>query len=94
MSPGRRRNWCAARPASIIVIRSPTSRNPGQPRTAEYIRALVLKIARKTGWGYARVLGELKKLGIRSVSKTTVANIVKCREQLGGRLKHYYRAVA
>jgi putative transposase len=38
---------------------------------------LVLKIARETGWGYARVLGELKKLGIRSVSKTTVADILR-----------------
>jgi putative transposase len=37
----------------------------------------VLQFASENGWGYARVLGELKKLGIRSVSKTTVANILR-----------------
>ena len=52
-------------------------RKPGRPRTPEDIRRLVLKIARETGWGYARVLGELRKLGIRSVSRTTVATILR-----------------
>jgi putative transposase len=33
-------------------------RKPGRPRTPEDIRHLVLRIARETGWGYARVLGE------------------------------------
>ncbi|MCE9606151.1 MAG: hypothetical protein K8U03_14740 [Planctomycetia bacterium] len=28
-------------------------------------------------WGYARIVGELKKLGIRSVKKSTVRNILK-----------------
>ena len=55
----------------------PTQRKPGRPRKPEEIRELVLKLARETGWGYARILGELKKLGIRSVSKTTVANILR-----------------
>jgi putative transposase len=36
-----------------------------------------LKLAYENGWGYARVPGELKKLGIRTVSKTTVANILR-----------------
>jgi putative transposase len=55
----------------------PSGRKPGRPRTPEDIHALVLRIARENGWGYARVLGELKKLGIWSVSKTTVANILR-----------------
>ena len=38
----------------------------GRRRTAEQIRRLILKLARETGWGYTRILGELKKLGIRS----------------------------
>ena len=50
---------------------------PGRPRTPEDIRELVLRIARETGWGYTRILGELKKLGIHNVGKTTVRNILK-----------------
>ena len=34
-------------------------------------------MARETGWGYTRILGELKKLGIRSVSRSTVRNILR-----------------
>jgi putative transposase len=37
----------------------------------------VLKIAREIGWGYARVLGELRKPGVRAASKTTPANILR-----------------
>jgi putative transposase len=36
----------------------------------------VLKIARENGWGYTRVLGELKKFGVHTVSRTTVKNIL------------------
>lgn len=49
----------------------------GRRRTAEQIRLLVLKMARENTWGYARIVGELKKLGIRSLSKSTVRNILK-----------------
>jgi putative transposase len=52
-------------------------RRPGRPRTPEAIRDLVLRIARETGWGYTRILGELKKLGIRSISRSTVSNILR-----------------
>jgi len=60
-----------------IPKRRRVDRKPGRPRTGEEIRELILRLARKTGWGYARVLGELKKLGIRTISKTTVANILR-----------------
>ena len=52
---------------------------PGKvgPRpTALEIRKLIVKIARETGWGYCRILGELKKLGIQSVSRNTVKRIL------------------
>jgi len=54
-----------------------STRQPGRPRTAEDIRTLVLKLARENDWGYTRILGELKKLGISTVSRSTVVNILK-----------------
>jgi putative transposase len=52
-------------------------RKPGRPRTPDDIRALVRRITRETGWGYTRILGEMKKLGIQTISRTTVINILK-----------------
>ena len=49
----------------------------GRPRKPEAIRDLVLKIARETGWGYTRILGELRKLNVNDVSRQTVVNILK-----------------
>lgn len=49
----------------------------GRPRKPEEIRALIVRIARETGWGSTRVLGELHKLGITTVSRTTVRRILK-----------------
>ncbi len=49
----------------------------GRRRTPEDIRQLVLKLARENGWGYTRILGELKKLRIHSVSRNTVKNILR-----------------
>jgi putative transposase len=54
-----------------------STRKSGQPRTPEDIRSLVLRIARETGWGDTRILGQLRKIGIRAVSRTTVINILK-----------------
>jgi hypothetical protein len=50
---------------------------PGRPRTAQEIRELIVQIAGDNGWGYTRVLGEVKKLGIHNVSRSTVVNILK-----------------
>ncbi len=38
-------------------------------RTPEQIRALVIRIAREIGWGYTRIVGELRKLHIRKISR-------------------------
>lgn len=48
----------------------------GRPRTSESIRAIVLRLAKETGWGYRRILGELKKLRIHSISRSTIKNIL------------------
>jgi putative transposase len=34
-------------------------------------------LARENGWGYTRILGELKKLGVRKICCSTVINILK-----------------
>jgi len=49
----------------------------GRPRTAKEIKELILKFARENGWGYTRIMGELKKLGIKPPSRNTVKNILK-----------------
>lgn len=52
-------------------------RRPGRPRKPEEIRELILLMANETGWGYRRILGELKKLGIRDISRSTVARVLQ-----------------
>jgi putative transposase len=53
------------------------ARRPGRPRVLEDIRTVVIRLARETGWGYTRILGELRKLGYRSVCRSTVVNILR-----------------
>jgi len=48
-----------------------------RPTTLESIREIVIRIAKETGWGSLRILGELRKLRIRCVSRTTIKNILK-----------------
>ena len=51
-------------------------RKPGRPRTPDDIRELVVRLARENAWGYTRILGELRKLGIK-ISRQTVKVILK-----------------
>jgi len=56
----------------------PHSKKPkGGQRKPREIRELVLEIAKTTGFGYTRIIGELRKLGIRKISRQTVRNILK-----------------
>ena len=48
----------------------PAKGKGGRPRTGDEIRELVLKLARENDWGYTRILGELKKLGITSICRS------------------------
>jgi len=48
----------------------------GRLRTRDEIRDLILKLARENDWGYTRILGEFRKLGIKAVSRNTVKNIL------------------
>lgn len=53
-----------------------TTIKTGRPRISVNIRELVVRIARETGWGYSRILGELKKLRVGRISRQTVKNIL------------------
>lgn len=72
------------KPGTILGWIREAKRNPGQPpakrgrrRTPRQIRNLIVKLARENQWGYTRILGELRKLGIRSLSRNTVKRILK-----------------
>ena len=56
----------------------PKPKNPkGGRRKPQEIRDLVVEIAKTTGFGYTRIIGELRKLGIKKISRQTVRNILK-----------------
>ncbi len=58
-----------------VSSQSASSRKPGRPRTPEDVRALIVRIAGETGWGYSRIRGELRRLGFR-LSRQTVKNVL------------------
>ena len=50
---------------------------PGRPPVDGSVRRLILRLAREnTAWGYVRIVGELRKLGI-DVSATLVRNVLR-----------------
>jgi putative transposase len=53
-----------------------TTTKRGRPRTPETLRKLILKLARENDWGYTRIMGELKKMGIKPPSRNTVKKIL------------------
>jgi hypothetical protein len=80
-----RRSWNAflVRPETLLrwhrrlVARRWTypHRPPGGPPISRGVRELILRLARENpSWGYPRIAGELRKLGI-AVSATSVRNI-------------------
>ena len=48
----------------------PKLKNPkGGRRKPREVRELVIQIAKTTGFGYSRIIGELRKLGIKRISR-------------------------
>jgi putative transposase len=81
-----RRSWNAflVRPETLLrwhrrlVARRWTfpHRQPGRPPIGREVRELILRLARENpSWGYLRIVGELRKLGI-AISATSVRNIL------------------
>jgi putative transposase len=82
-----RRSWGAflVRPETLLrwhrrlVVRHWTypHRRPGRPPIDDEVRELVLRLAREnSSWGYVRIVGELRKLGL-DVSATLVRNVLR-----------------
>jgi putative transposase len=55
----------------------PPAKKMGRKGTSETIRQIVVRLAKQNQWGYGRIVGELRKLRIRSVGRTTVRTILK-----------------
>jgi putative transposase len=72
VSPRTFARWLQLQPPSTTPACS-----GGRPRTKAEVCDLVLRLAGETGWGYTRILGELKKLGITDISRSTIRNILK-----------------
>ena len=52
-------------------------RRPGRPPLEPWVSELILRLARENShWGYVRIVGELRKLGI-TVSATLVRNVLR-----------------
>ena len=64
--------WCR----DGAVPQKPKNPKGGQRKPRE-IRELVIQIAKTSGFGYTRIIGELRKLGIKRISRQTVRNILK-----------------
>jgi transposase len=82
--PQRRRHGLIVTPQTLLrwhreLVRrkwAQPRRSPGRPAVDERIRLLVLRFARENPrWGYPRIAGELRKLGLR-VSPSTVRRLL------------------
>jgi transposase InsO family protein len=66
----------------LVAKRWTSTRPPGRPAISADLRALIVRLARENPrWGYQRIVGELKGVGV-AVSATTVRKILRA-EGLG-----------
>ncbi len=62
---------------SVLIKEVVSYPKPDRVRTTDELRELVLKWARENSWGHTRILGELRKPWIKTVSRQTVKMIQK-----------------
>ena len=68
--------WIRAADKAERDARKRPKKKMGRPATPFMVEQIILRIARETGWGYTRIKGELRQLGLE-VSRSTVVNILK-----------------
>ncbi len=74
VTPQTLRRWHRA---LLLADRRQRPRRLGRPPLAAEVRGLIKRLAREnSGWGYMRIQGELKGLGV-SVSATTIASVLR-----------------
>jgi putative transposase len=71
VSPKTFYRWCRDKSGQT----KPKNAKRGQRKPKE-LRELVIEIAKATGFGYTRIIGELRKLGINKISRQTVRNLL------------------
>ena len=72
VAPSTFYRWCRDEPSGKKKL------NPkGGQRKPREIRELVIEVTTTTGFGYTRIIGELRKLGIKGISRQTVRNNLK-----------------
>lgn len=74
VSPATLLTWIRDDRRRSVKHRTPSKR--GRPRTPDTLQKLILKMARQNDWGYTRIVGELKKMGIKPPSRNTVKKIL------------------
>jgi putative transposase len=80
VSPRTFARWASGEVSGTQSAQPAHSEQPaksGRPRTADELRELVQRLARENEWGYTRILGELKKLGVGKICRSTVVNILR-----------------
>src|SRR6185437_4303183 len=67
VSPRTFARWLNGESATAKSGKDNKSVRAGRPKTPEDIRQWILRLACENAWGYTRVLGELKKLGVGNI---------------------------
>jgi transposase len=70
------RRWIREAEENQTKSKPASNRKPGRPRTPEEVRDLIIQMRKDTGFRYTKLMGELRKLGIK-LSRQTVKNILK-----------------
>jgi len=74
--PDTLRKWIREADQSSSKRKSKTKKS-GRPRTQAELEKLILQLAKDNSWGYTRILGELRKLGVTSITRNSVKAILK-----------------
>ena len=64
------RRWIREAEEDDTKSKPASNRKPGRPRTPEEVRDLIIQMRKDTGFGYTKLMGELRKLGCQFAGQT------------------------